>query len=602
MHEPNSPARAAQSSPAAGNSSDADRMPEAARSSDAARGSVAPILLGAPVRRIALAIALVAFLATLWRLQFGVDLSDEAWYLAQPYRFALGDRPFVDEVHPTQTAALLTWPLVKAWVTFTGGNSALVLAARVAWLLLSLACAAIVVRTLRQSTGSALALLVALPCIVQVPFGLPTLSYNTWASLALTAGAFLLVAPELRGGRSGRRSGERAWLAAAAGCAHAIAIIAIQTYAVSAAACCVAALVIAPRERRLARLLWYAGGAALALAPFVAVLASMSDETRAAFSGRLGGAANAWWKARTVVRQLWIILPNKAWLGALVAAFVLARVLRRPIVAAIALLALAPFLWPSRAWSSSLCLTTLAMLVAPLAYSLGARGAFERALLVGIWAPSLVAAYVAAWTSGNGIINAGFGALAGLVATGVLVARAFDHVGRARGRPALAALGLVWPLSIAALFLAQQRTIFLGDTLDVLDARVEQGPFAGLRTTPRIKGFVHALERDLESHVDAGERLLVLHHFPAGYLMSRARPATPSVWQIDCPPKTMEWCTGEMEAAIARFDPALVLKPKVLPHGTQDEPREPEGDVDRMIERRFRLVLDTPDYALFARP
>ncbi len=53
--------------------------------------------------RLALALALVALGMTAWRLQFGsVDLSDEAWYLAQPYRFALGDRPFVDEVHPTR--------------------------------------------------------------------------------------------------------------------------------------------------------------------------------------------------------------------------------------------------------------------------------------------------------------------------------------------------------------------------------------------------------------------------------------------------------------------------------------------------------------------
>lgn len=559
--------------------------PELERSALAPAGSLAA--------RFALALALAALGWTAWRLQFGVDLSDEAWYLAQPYRFALGDRPFVDEVHPTQTAALLSAPLVRAYLALAGGSGGLVLAARCAWFLLALACAACAWSALRKHAGAALALLCVLPCVLQVPFGLPTLSYNTWASLALTAGTFLLVAPAL--------GARREWPIACAGLLHAIAVVAIQTYAVSAAAALVAALALAPRERRVARAAWYAGAVAVALLPFAIAFVSMSDETRQAFAGRLGGAAAAWAKLRTVVWQLWRILPHKPVLGALAAAFVIAVRWRQNAAAALLLLALPLAAWPGRAWSNSLCTTTLCSLCAPFAFALVRRSSFERVLFLGVWLPSMLAALVAAWTSGNGIINAGFGALPALIATALLCARALAELARRAARPRLASWGLLWPAALVVTFVVEQRTIFLGDTLDVLDARVASGPFAGLRTTARIRGFVETLQADLAQHLPPGGRLLVLHHFPAGYVLSSARPATPSVWQIDCPPRTMEFCTAGIEAAIARYDPALVLKPKVLPHGTQDEPREPEGPVDRLIEARFELVLDCDDYALFAR-
>ncbi len=305
--------------------------------------------------------------------------------------------------------------------------------------------------------------------------------------------------------------------------------------------------------------------------------------------------------SRILPRKPILGLSHKLVLGLVVVAFVAALRWRRHLAAAALLFALPLLLWPDRAWSNSLCTTTLCSLCAPLAFAPVRRNAFDRALFLGVWAPSMVAALVAAWTSGNGIINAGFGALAAVIATSLLAARALAELAQRAGRPRLAAWGLLWPAALAITFVVEQRTIFLGDTLDVLDARVSSGPFAGLRTTARIRGFVEALQADLAEHLPPGGKLLVLHHFPAGYVLSPARPATPSVWQIDCPPRTMEFCTAGIEAAIERYDPALVLKPKVLPHGTRDEPREPDGPVDRLIEARFELVLDRDDYALFAR-
>ena len=70
----------------------------------------------APPPLFATAVAVVAVVALVfaWRRLFlGTDLSDEGFYVAVPYRFALGARPFVDEMNILQTAALFSVPFVK---------------------------------------------------------------------------------------------------------------------------------------------------------------------------------------------------------------------------------------------------------------------------------------------------------------------------------------------------------------------------------------------------------------------------------------------------------------------------------------------------------
>ena len=63
---------------------------------------------------VAVAVALVALAFTWRRLFLGIDLNDEGFYVAVPYRFALGARPFVDEMNILQTAAVLRLPVRQA--------------------------------------------------------------------------------------------------------------------------------------------------------------------------------------------------------------------------------------------------------------------------------------------------------------------------------------------------------------------------------------------------------------------------------------------------------------------------------------------------------
>ena len=70
----------------------------------------------------------------LLRFRLGVDFTDESWYLAIAQRFALGDKPYVDEIMLMQGASLFTWPFAKLFIAVRGNNDGIVLFFRALYL------------------------------------------------------------------------------------------------------------------------------------------------------------------------------------------------------------------------------------------------------------------------------------------------------------------------------------------------------------------------------------------------------------------------------------------------------------------------------------
>ena len=83
-----------------------------------------------PARVLPVLVVLAVALATFLRLHYGIDFSDESYYVAMARRFALGDRPLIDEFSPHQSAALL--PALLVWLRgrFVPGTEGLVLYTR----------------------------------------------------------------------------------------------------------------------------------------------------------------------------------------------------------------------------------------------------------------------------------------------------------------------------------------------------------------------------------------------------------------------------------------------------------------------------------------
>ena len=123
----------------------------------------------------------LAFVLTYLRLYFGVDLIDEAFNVALPYRFALGDKPFVDEWALAQGTGLITAPLVKLYVLARGDTDGLVLFTRHLYFLMNCLMAVLFHRAMRRyDIDSAITAAAAMIYVCFIPFGLPNITYNTW--------------------------------------------------------------------------------------------------------------------------------------------------------------------------------------------------------------------------------------------------------------------------------------------------------------------------------------------------------------------------------------------------------------------------------------
>jgi hypothetical protein len=55
-----------------------------------------------------------------------VDTTDEAFYYAMPFRFLLGDTPFLDEIDIHQTSTVFSLPFLKAFLLLRGNLEGIV--------------------------------------------------------------------------------------------------------------------------------------------------------------------------------------------------------------------------------------------------------------------------------------------------------------------------------------------------------------------------------------------------------------------------------------------------------------------------------------------
>ena len=575
------------------------------------RGSSEPVRAERPpevtnsaiARFVFAAFALVVVALTVERLFLGVDFGDEATYVALPWRFLLGDRPFVDEINLIQTSSFFTVPLVWAWSKLAGGLDGVVLFLRFAWLAASVGLGLWTARAFAPALGTWGARLVALPIVAAVFLGIPTFSYNTLASGFFLAG---LVAQNAAA-RSGAR---RTWLVA--GILHGFAVIAIPTYLLAALVALAATLVLA-MERRGGAFLAYAVGGVLALVPFVPFLAGLGRDTFA-FGYAYTGGSGAWLaKLRTIAWQTWRIVPEKkvvlpllgafvafAWLGARRRPFTGARAGSTALrtFALVALVLVIALVVPQRGTIDSSVHVFLVALLGPFVAPFVADRDRARAWFVGVWMPGFAAALVAAWTSGNAVANAGFGALPAALATLALLA-SFAREER-EGLRADAAAALA-PAILALVLVQEQRSIYLDDAPEKLVARMEDGPFRGLYTTPEKKAWLDDVSSAVRDSAKGRERIVAVVHFPLAYLLTDLRPATRTVWGFACPPE-QDWdCDARFKADLEHFatHDVVVVELRRLYYSSTEIRDQPAGRVSAAVRERFRPELERDGFSIF---
>lgn len=542
------------------------------------------------------ALALVCVIATAWRLPYGVDLGDEALNVAIPYRFVLGDRPYVDEINPTQSAAFFSYPFVKLFVEARGGTEGLVLFLRAVWFALTIGLAFGIFAALRARFGVAQASLAGLLAIVWLPLGSATLSYNTFASGLFVLGVFFGVRPLL--------AESKARCFAFAGIAHGASAVAIQSYALSGAAfiLLVVTLVAKPRRTRAAGL--YLLGALVVPALVSPLLLQITSRTIEFARGHIvQGHASLAERAGILLVTLVDHLPRPGWMLASAVLFLGGRRLRVRWVALAALASMPLLGWQMLAHQSSLLHVTWTSLLAPVLFWPLRREPAARVLFLGVWAPSACAAVIAALTSSNGIVAAGMGFFPGAIATALLAARNVRDIATwspsSRGAPWLA---IAWWAALIGTMLVDQRHPKNDDPIEELSARIEEGPFAGVVTTPEKKAWIENLGRDVRTIARPEARVAFVTNCPAGYLMSTMRPASRSLWPVHCWPEPDWDCVETLGEDLQHYgaNGVVVVRVQGLFHGRRRYVRQQPGKIEPFLDRHLDQVLGRPDWTIFA--
>ena len=491
-------------------------------------------------RELTLPVLAVAFTAyviygMLERLPLSAELTDEALTAALPYRFILGDRPFIDEINSAQTATFILIPFVWLYLKVVHSTTGIILFMRMLFLVGKLALSAAVFATVKRHIAWPLALVASLVCVVFVPYSIASPSYNVLGSGFLTACCFIAARRYLPGGTAGDM-----WWAGICGGLAALAYPPLGLPVVI-----LGFVVLGLRGDTRSRLRdfgsYVAGGllVAVVVAPVFVRGGRANLEVMIEYGALLAPKAPS--KLFDTILALWTHAPISFWVVPTLV-MVRAGLTAHPrwSIWVLPLLVASLSLGVPSALGSQLPIVIYAALLAPAFLVFLWDDPFCRALFGLVWVPSFVAGLVTSYTSSNGELNAAIGffpaAALFVVYEAIAVVRLSRDPGDSRDSAdstSASPLMLLGPAVITLSMLARySHTVYRDGPIQDLEVRVESGPFRGLFTTKERALLLVELEQIFRRHEDPRGRVLVYWESPAGYLFSRMQPAPNTVWPI----------------------------------------------------------------------
>jgi hypothetical protein len=457
---------------------------------------------------------LILFLLILNRIHYGVDLTDEAYNLAIPYRLSLGDLPFIDEIDPHQTSSLMLVPIIKLY-TLLFGTEFLVLSMRYVYILFTLGIAYLIHKSVRDTLGWKLSLLVSLFLVACAPTGAIFFNYNRLAYLMFSAGCFLGILPR----------GRLFW----SGILHGLAIIAYPFFVIP----CAVFFSIQLLSKRRSKMADYVYGAVIPLFVFLVIAWRIGFDRvlEMAWSLRSGIHGGGFEKFGNVFVEIWNQIHYKGLiLIYCVVVFVLFR-RQKQFVLALLVIPLFPFLALGirDPFAPSWYVIFYGLFAPYLMLFARKDDNFLPSIFLGIWIPAFAAGLTTAVVSANGTINFAIGLIPGALVTSIQLVSLISENSSGPRRHFSALV----PISLLIVFLGFQYSfIYSEGRFSGLSARIESGPYGGLYTTPAKRQYLESIMSDFEKfRLDQG-RVLFFDFFPAGYLFSTMRPAANSVWLL----------------------------------------------------------------------
>jgi hypothetical protein len=473
---------------------------------------------------LAIVVAVTAVALLVWRIQYGIDLHDEASYVAIALRFAQGARPLIDYLDSHQFAPYLLSPFVRLHLALFG-REGLVLSMRILYLVAQLATGWLAYVFLGLYFDRRIALVSVAVSICAIPFLIPSLSYNS-------LGALLVCSAVSCTGIGMAEDGRRGWIVAAGACLGVAGVV----YPAAILLGSVAALILLAIQRTwrtpaLVAAGWLAGLAAAGVwfLPFMSGLGDFFQYNRGLLTtGLWGNGLDKAAQLATLGGQVMIAAPA-FWVAVIISIiFVSGRKVPRVLwIAFPLLLPVAPFDYRWIGVVAAVTLISTIVLVASGASKKGRRPALLWGILTAL-AFSLMLGY-ASGTSFNAL-GVGAGSVLALCLALALDKAAAALAGwMAPSRAAVAAVLLGFVLLVATGTLLA-RVAYLDGVPMAMDARVPRGPYLGLLTTPERAAIIAQLQSDIERTVKPGEQVFSYFVFPAVHLFLDRPGPSRQIW------------------------------------------------------------------------
>ncbi len=480
-----------------------------------------------------------------YRLPYGTSYGDESYYNAMPYAFAIGNKPYVDELGVFQNAGILLMPFYKAYLAINGSGDGLVLFNRYLYFICVLGCSVAAMLLVRRIASMSAAFCVAALVTSFSYFNIFALSYNTCGAFGFFCGTVFAARALLEPRPGWALFGASLFL-----------LLAMFGYPGLAPVVALYMLIVVlfmyretPRETFVNGLFGLGAGAILALlaALTLAIRVGQSDIARLLeFSRGMGYGTQGVLQRLNVFGMIvhawhWIVFAYVALFVALpFACLFLKRTVWLCAVAVGAAFAFAfcyaqglKIFLPS---AGAICMTASPVL-APLCIALNRTWKYARFVLVLIWLPSFISMVTLTYTSSNQFYAAYLGAL-GVTLAGVVSFAAYLDTLSERSPELRVPYRVVFASFFLSLLAIQVRALYAGaygeeSQIAKLDTRVRSGPMRGAKTSRKLAVFLESIDRDLrtvERTQPWAKSVTIFDDFSAGYMSTRLKPRTFSNW------------------------------------------------------------------------
>lgn len=529
---------------------------------------------------IAWAAGIASLVAIVQRFRLGADLTDDAFALAMPYRFALGDRAFYDEISIQQTAGIILYPFIWLFVKITHGSTYLVLYTRMVHIFVfkGVAALATYLAGRRVLKHKAAALAVAFVPFGFVPASIPNVGYNVIGYTLLTASTFLSFV--------GVSKTEPAYrVLACAGFLFAVTAFAYPPMLVAALLATPIVFVCAPCHRVKATGAFIAGALLLVvlLVPMVRV-GGIAGIQRALHWGVHANQAYSVARLKAVVDTF--VVQRPAYFGGCAIALTIAGITRSRALTAIVVPAVTLYLvsWNHEQVGQHMAtLNEVAYLgaFAPAMVLVARPDASFARLSALVLLPSFAAATAGAFTSTQGAEAFCHGFHASLVFYALCGVRALERA-RVEGAFAFTPAFVISFSLVTRLWEYQYRD----GPVPTLTERIPDGPYKGIYTTADHAHAFAEMSTIAKRFDRPPGRVLVLYESIGYYLWFRMKPGAHCVWEAPY---------GDMEGLLQYWEPRVTGQSIVIRvKGTG------ATAVDAQLMPPERLLLRTPHFEVFS--